>query len=675
MERADKAQDRSTQHQPAARFVSGPAAAPAFVDRSARGAQLTAMVQMMQRSPQVAELGSLVQMMQTSPQVTAQLALNARLAAGATAVTQRVEGEEEELLQGKFAPAQRVEGDEEELLQGKFVTVQRFEGEDEEPLQGKFAPIQRVAAETAPAPSPNQTGLPDGLKSGIESLSGISLDQVRVHYNSSQPAQLSAHAYAQGSEIHLAPGQERHLPHEAWHVVQQAQGRVKPTMQLKDGVPINDDAGLEREADVMGAKAASAVSMAGPSGNVQRRVESVETHHQREPVGGHSENGPLNFLSPALAQFATAQRQAADASHLLKQDRFASVVQREPIIPAGMEPSRHIEPEQAEDFESLLKSFVLVPEELLDLFSNVLDDEEKESTLVKYQTLLNILCVCSREGQEAVDAFQNLGAGTEKLAAFGRIAELIDLHVGPLVQEQKQSVIASAEPTAYFDEPFLYVEFFNKPTKTPRQIRASLLRHGLWLMKESHPEDKNSLWLPWVQSELVADGCELGVMLAKVKEWHGSGKVYKTKSGRSYEVDGVKHFFPVEGPGVVPLDRKQYLTLRAIILLFESNCGSAVRECSGAKQLLDSLQGSVPSEISSCLAQIAESGATTTDSLVDSLLTEYIKPYNCGSMTNMLLELANEIRLIKEYGANRERRIKEKKKYVEGQERMKNQPK
>jgi len=61
----------------------------------------------------------------------------------------------------------------------------------------------------------NNTGLPDQLKSGIESLSGMSMDHVRVHYNSDKPAQLQAHAYAQGSEIHLGSGQERHLPHEA----------------------------------------------------------------------------------------------------------------------------------------------------------------------------------------------------------------------------------------------------------------------------------------------------------------------------------------------------------------------------------------------------------------------------------------------------------------------------
>ena len=105
----------------------------------------------------------------------------------------------------------------------------------------------------------NNTGLPDNLKTGMENLSGMSLDDVKVHRNSDQPAQLQAHAYAQGTDIHLGPGQEEHLPHEAWHVVQQKQGRVKPTVQLKGKVNINDDAGLEKEADVMGEKALSTV--------------------------------------------------------------------------------------------------------------------------------------------------------------------------------------------------------------------------------------------------------------------------------------------------------------------------------------------------------------------------------------------------------------------------------
>ncbi len=129
---------------------------------------------------------------------------------------------------------------------------------DQQRSTDERAPIQRRAGEAnhlSERRQENRTGLPDQLKSGIESLSGLAMDDVRVHYNSSKPAKLNALAYTQGSDIHVAPGQEKHLAHEAWHVVQQAQGSVKPTMQMKDGAPLNDDAGLEHEADVMGAKA------------------------------------------------------------------------------------------------------------------------------------------------------------------------------------------------------------------------------------------------------------------------------------------------------------------------------------------------------------------------------------------------------------------------------------
>lgn len=120
-----------------------------------------------------------------------------------------------------------------------------------------IAQLQRMAdsQNTPIQKKKNDTGLPDQLKTGIENLSGYSMDDVRVHRNSAQPAQLQAHAFAQGTDIHIASGQEQHLPHEAWHVVQQMQGRVRPTMQLKGKVNINDDAGLEKEADVMGQKA------------------------------------------------------------------------------------------------------------------------------------------------------------------------------------------------------------------------------------------------------------------------------------------------------------------------------------------------------------------------------------------------------------------------------------
>ncbi len=131
--------------------------------------------------------------------------------------------------------------DEDELLQGKFSenTAQQTAIEEEEPLQPK---------------SENKTGLPDNLKTGVENLSGYSMDDVRVHYNSDKPAQLNALAYVQRTDMHVAPGQEKHLPHEAWHVLQQKQGRVQPTTQLQ-GMNINDNEGLEKEADVMGKEA------------------------------------------------------------------------------------------------------------------------------------------------------------------------------------------------------------------------------------------------------------------------------------------------------------------------------------------------------------------------------------------------------------------------------------
>ena len=132
---------------------------------------------------------------------------------------------------------------------------------------------QSVRRDAAAAPS--RGGLPAALRAGVEELSGIAMNDVRVHRNSAEPAKLGALAYTQGSDIHLGPGQERHLPHEAWHVVQQKQGRVKPTLQMKEGIPVNDDAGLEREADLMGARAARVSPPSDPQPEASRASSSA----------------------------------------------------------------------------------------------------------------------------------------------------------------------------------------------------------------------------------------------------------------------------------------------------------------------------------------------------------------------------------------------------------------
>jgi hypothetical protein len=158
----------------------------------------------------------------------------------------------------------------------------------------KTAQLQDVIGKSAPVQKKeNSTGLPDNLKSGIENLSGVSLDDVKVHTNSDQPAQMQAHAFAQGTDIHVAPGQEQHLPHEAWHVVQQKQGRVKPTTQLKGEIPVNDDKGLEHEADVMGAKALSLGStdiLTDSDTPVERKLNNESAPVQG--IFGYFENKP-----------------------------------------------------------------------------------------------------------------------------------------------------------------------------------------------------------------------------------------------------------------------------------------------------------------------------------------------------------------------------------------------
>jgi hypothetical protein len=143
-------------------------------------------------------------------------------------------------------------------------------------VQSNATAMQASKGVSAPAVGVTQlketkTGLPGNIKSGVEGLSGMSMDDVKVHRNSSKPAEIQAHAYAMGNDIHVAPGQEKHLPHEAWHVVQQKQGRVQANMQLKGGVNVNADQSLEQEADVMGSKAIAFANTLQPT--TQRKSE------------------------------------------------------------------------------------------------------------------------------------------------------------------------------------------------------------------------------------------------------------------------------------------------------------------------------------------------------------------------------------------------------------------
>ncbi|MFC1748618.1 DUF4157 domain-containing protein [Pseudomonadota bacterium] len=236
-------------------------------------------------------------------------------------------------------PAQRVE--DEELLQGKLDTVQRAGIEEEAPVQGKrlndTSATQLQAQTTSPE---NKTGMPDSLKSGIESLSGMDMSDVRVQRNSSKPAQLNAHAYAQGNDIHLGPGQEKHLGHEAWHVVQQRQGRVKPTMQMA-GTQINDDASLEKEADVMGGRAlaqrkVNTNKVNASSGNASKGNGIAQRNTDAESGAMDNPGAELKKLVGLLAgMLDSAIAQGAKEAGIAGLDEFRSKQERLKEISSG----------------------------------------------------------------------------------------------------------------------------------------------------------------------------------------------------------------------------------------------------------------------------------------------------------------------------------------------------
>ncbi len=108
----------------------------------------------------------------------------------------------------------------------------------------------------------NQTGIPDHVRAGMEKSFHADFSNVRVHTNSTRAVDVGAQAFTQGADIHFAPGRfspdsspgRKLLGHELAHVVQQRQGRVKPTTKV-NGMPVNDNPSLEKEADILGSNA------------------------------------------------------------------------------------------------------------------------------------------------------------------------------------------------------------------------------------------------------------------------------------------------------------------------------------------------------------------------------------------------------------------------------------
>lgn len=168
-----------------------------------------------------------------------------------------------------------------------------------ESLPDHPGPAQKKAAAAEPAlaasaPTGGGSALPGAVQSKMGAAFDADFSSVRVHEGAHVSA-LGALAYTQGRNVHFAPGNydphgargQELIGHELAHVVQQSEGRVSPTLQAA-GLGINDDAGLEREADEMGARAArgertGSGSAAAP---IQAAGGSAPAQRKLDPSGG-----------------------------------------------------------------------------------------------------------------------------------------------------------------------------------------------------------------------------------------------------------------------------------------------------------------------------------------------------------------------------------------------------
>lgn len=184
------------------------------------------------------------------------------------------------------------------------------------------APVQRKAGELSTEGLPSDGGgqpMPEAVQAKMESAFGTDFSGVRVHEGPRSEA-LGAVAYTQGNDIHFSPGAyqpnsqsgQELLGHELTHVVQQRQGRVSATTQAK-GVDVNDDAGLEREADEMGAKAARGEPVNVANANAMTPASKGAVQQKSAPIqreqGSSTENSTENSTDPKVT---AAQNTAFD---------------------------------------------------------------------------------------------------------------------------------------------------------------------------------------------------------------------------------------------------------------------------------------------------------------------------------------------------------------------------
>ncbi len=171
------------------------------------------------------------------------------------------------------------------------------------PVQAKRGPLQRYGGNASTgdalgAPTGSGQTLPAPLQNKMEGAFGTDFSDVRVHADSAQPQQVGALAFTRGSDVAFAPGMyspdtpagQELIGHELTHVVQQASGRVADPAAGES--PVNDDPGLEHDADQLGARAAHGESVTVPGSSRDEGVQRLA-----DPAV-QAKRGPIQAWNP-----------------------------------------------------------------------------------------------------------------------------------------------------------------------------------------------------------------------------------------------------------------------------------------------------------------------------------------------------------------------------------------
>lgn len=185
----------------------------------------------------------------------------------------------------------------------------------------------------------NNTGMSDSVKEKMEGAFGEDLSDVKIHTDSGDATKHGALAYTQGEDIHFAPGKfnenskggQELLGHELTHVIQQKQQRVNPNTSSY-GVPVNNEKGLEAEADTMGSKAAqfSKTESQEPLQKKELQSNIIQMYPDPEAEGQFWEllrgnavdsfHNTLHINSMAINQFETDMDAQENPDHSMQTD-------------------------------------------------------------------------------------------------------------------------------------------------------------------------------------------------------------------------------------------------------------------------------------------------------------------------------------------------------------------